>query len=124
MRMLDPRIHRKKLFYTMDCRAKPSLPRPSMSMLDAAKTWMPGTSPGMTYPAWYRSDLRLQLGVPIEIVEPAVVQIVRREAPAVAVQMIDGRLERHLRRPHLGLFQRHVAFLEIAARARQQMIEG
>src|SRR6266508_6874748 len=100
---------------------------------------MPGTSPGMTYPAWYRSDLRLQLGVPVEIVEPAVMQIVRREAPAVAVQMIDGRLERHLRRPHPGLFQRHVAFLEMSgraggdhvdrrraadARARQQMIEG
>ncbi len=46
MRMLDPRVHRKKLFYTMDCRAKPGLPRPSMSMLDAAKTWMAGTRPG------------------------------------------------------------------------------
>src|SRR5262249_2736756 len=64
-----------------------------------------------------RLALRLQLGVPVEVVEPALVQIVRREAPAVAVQMIDARLERHLRRPHLGLVQGHVALLEIARRA-------
>src|SRR5262245_55533719 len=53
--------------------------------------------------------------------------------------MIDGGLEWHLRRPHLGLGRRQVALLEIAgragrdhvdpgrvptARARQKMIEG
>ena len=47
-----------------------------------------------------------RLAVPIEIVEPAVVQIVGREQPAVAVQVVHARLERHLRRPHLGLRRR------------------
>ena len=47
-----------------------------------------------------RKGLRLQLGIPIEIIEPAFVQIVRREQPAVAVQVMHRRLERHLRGPH------------------------
>src|SRR6266852_7399633 len=60
----------------------------------------------------------IELGVPIEIVEPAVVQIVRRKQPAIAVQVVHARLERHLRRPHAGLVRRLVAFLEVARRAR------
>jgi hypothetical protein len=38
----------------------------------------------------------IELGVPIQIVEPAMVQIVRRKQPAIAVQVVHARLERHL----------------------------
>src|SRR5215471_1362318 len=81
---------------------------------------MAGTSPAMTYQLWAReigNALRIELGVPVEIIEPAVVQVVRRKTPAVAMQMIDGRLERHLRRIHLRLVRRQVALLQIARRA-------
>ena len=86
-----------------------------------------------------RRRLRIELGIPIEIVEPAVVQVVRRKQPAVAVQVLHRRLERHLRRPHLRLVRRQVALPQIArraggddvvpgrvaaARARHQVIEG
>jgi len=82
--------------------------------------------------------LRLQLGVPIQIVEPAFVEVVRREEPTIPVQVVHRRLERHLCRPHLGLVGREIALAQIAgragghhvvpgrvstARARQQMIE-
>jgi hypothetical protein len=82
--------------------------------------------------------LRLQLGVPIEIIEPALVQIVRWEKPPVPVQMVHRRLERHLCRPHLGFAGGEIALVQIAGRAggyhvipsrvstartRQQMIE-
>ena len=39
------------------------------------------------------SRLRIELGVPIEIIEPAIVQIVRREQSAVAMQLMHGRRE-------------------------------
>src|SRR5690349_18853309 len=45
---------------------------------------------------------RIELGVPVQIIEPAVVQIVRRKQSAVAVQVLHRRLERLLRRPHVG----------------------
>src|SRR6266536_4839519 len=82
--------------------------------------------------------LRLEYRIPIEIVEPALVQVVRREQPAVAMQVMHAGLERHLRRPHAGFGGRQVALPEIAvraggdhvdpggmpaARARQQMVE-
>ena len=35
--------------------------------------------------------LRLQLGIPVEIVHPALVQVVGREGPPVVVQVVDGR---------------------------------
>src|SRR5215813_3400652 len=60
---------------------------------------------------------RLELGIPIEIVEPAVVQVVRREQPSVAVQVMHAWLERHLRRPHVRLGRRHVALPQVARRA-------
>src|ERR1700751_3464985 len=81
----------------------------------------------------------MELGIPVEIIEPAVVQIVRREQPAVAVQVLHRRLERPLRGPHLALFRGQIALAQIArrasrddvvpggvaaARAGQQMIEG
>jgi len=56
---------------------------------------------------------RIELGVPVQIIEPAVVQVVRRQQPAVAVQVLHRRLERRLRR------NVRVA----AARARHQVIE-
>src|SRR6516165_5239936 len=46
--------------------------------------------------------LRLELGVPIEVVEPALVQVIRGKQAPVAMQMMHGWLERHLRRPHAG----------------------
>src|SRR6476469_5809473 len=93
----------------------------------------------MTSPPLRAKSLRLQLGVPIEIIEPAIVQIVRREQPAVLVQMMHRRLERHLRGPHLGFLRRQVALAQVAgregrhhvvpssmppARARQDVVEG
>src|SRR5262245_65099691 len=58
--------------------------------------------PGHDVSFWYaRSGLRLQLAVPVEIVEPALVQIIRRKPAAVAVQMIDARLEPQRRTPPL-----------------------
>src|SRR5450830_1592149 len=83
--------------------------------------------------------LRLQLGIPIEIVEPAFVQIVGRKQPAVAVQVMHRGLEWHLRWPHLGFAWRQAALAQIAgraggdhvvpggmpaARARDQMVES
>src|SRR4029079_6200607 len=81
----------------------------------------------------------LELGVPVEIIEPAFVQIIWREEPTVAVQVVHRRLERHLRWPHPRFVRREVAFAQIArragrndvvpgrvaaTRARQQVIEG
>ena len=40
--------------------------------------------------------LRIELGIPIEIIQPAIVQIVRREQPPVAVQLMHRRRERVL----------------------------
>ncbi len=83
--------------------------------------------------------LRIEFRIPVEIVEPAIVQIVRREQPSVAMQMMHARLERHLRREHARFLHRHAALAQItrragrddvvprrraAARARHQMIEG
>src|SRR5689334_7809495 len=62
------------------------------------------------------SFLRIELGVPIEIVEPAVVQIVRREQSAVAVQLVHRWRVGRLFREHLGLLRRQVALFQIAGR--------
>src|SRR5262245_27355850 len=69
--------------------------------------------------AWCRGRFRLwlELGIPIQVVEPALVQVVGRKQPSVAMQVLHARLERHLRRPHTGFARRHAALLEIAARA-------
>src|SRR6185437_3463623 len=91
-------------------------------------------------PQWEpRSGLRLEFGVPIKIIEPAVVQIVRREQAPVLVQVMHRRLIRHLRGPHPRLGRRQVALAQVtrrarrhhvvprrlaAARTRDQMIEG
>jgi hypothetical protein len=54
--------------------------------------------------------LWIELGVPVEIVEPAVVQVVRREQPAVAVQLVHGGCVGHLPREHFCLLRRQIAF--------------
>src|SRR5262249_43499804 len=81
----------------------------------------------------------LQFGIPIEIVEPALVQVIRGEQSTIPMQVMHGGLERHLRRPHPRFAGREVAFAQVAGRAsshdivpsgvptartRQQMIEG
>ena len=37
-----------------------------------------------------RTSLRLELGIPIEIVEPALMQVVRRKEPSIAMQLMHG----------------------------------
>src|SRR5829696_7778474 len=61
--------------------------------------------------------LRLELGVPVQIVHPALVQVVRREQAAVAVEVGEARGEGRLARPHLDLAREAVALPEIAGRA-------
>src|ERR1700691_1112055 len=58
------------------------------------------------YPAGRR--LLLQFAVPIEIVHPALVQIVGREQTAVLVHGGHGRLVRRGRRPHARERGQHV----------------
>jgi hypothetical protein len=52
---------------------------------------------------WHRRASRLQDGIPIEIIHPAFVQIIGRKPAAVLVQIVDGRLIGHPRRPHARL---------------------
>src|SRR5215216_2676425 len=47
-----------------------------------------------------RRSLRIELGVPVQIIEPAIVQVVRRKQPAVAVELMHRRRERVLPRKH------------------------
>src|SRR6185312_15486451 len=65
-----------------------------------------------------KSDgLRLQLRIPIQIIRPAFMQIVRREfAPAFA-QFGDGGLMRALTGMHAGLGRKPAALQEIAGAA-------
>src|ERR1700682_6742859 len=60
--------------------------------------------------------LWIELGIPVQIIEPAVVQIVRREQPAVAMQLVHRRRERGLPRKHPGLLRRQVSLAQIAWR--------
>src|SRR5258705_13068254 len=57
--------------------------------------------------------LRIELGIPVQIVEPAVVQIVRREQPAVASQLMNRPRERGLPRKHPRLVRRQVSLAQI-----------
>src|SRR5579863_8927998 len=60
--------------------------------------------------------LWIELGVPVQVVEPAVVQIVRREQPAVAMKLMHGGGKRRLPRKHPRLLRRQVSFSQIAGR--------
>src|SRR5260370_32004836 len=53
--------------------------------------------------------LRIEFGIPIKIIQPAVVQIVRREQPAVAMQLMHRGCERQLPRKHPSLLRRQVS---------------
>src|SRR6266702_2283400 len=66
-----------------------------------------------------RPTLRIELGVPIEIIQPAVVQIVRWEQPPVAVQLMHGGRERVLPREHPRLLRRQIALAQVTRRARR-----
>src|SRR5690606_14381117 len=83
---------------------------------------LPTPWPGLTRPSRARhatsraagTSLRLELGIPVEIVEPAVVQVVGREQPSVAVQLEHRRPVRHLERPHARVPRHRAALLEVA----------
>ena len=62
-------------------------------------------------------ELRFEFRIPIEEIEPTLVEIIRREAAAVIVQVLDGRLKRHVHRPHVQLLAGFVGLLEIAGGA-------
>jgi hypothetical protein len=55
--------------------------------------------------------------IPIQIIEPAFVQIIGRKAAAILVEIAYAWLIRHACRPHAGLGGQPVAFAEIAAGA-------
>src|SRR5271155_4747760 len=75
------------------------------------------------YPAGRR--LLLQFAVPIEIVHPALVQIVGREQAAVLVQVVYGRLVGLGRWPHARDRRQHVGFLQVAVGAgRDHVLPG
>src|ERR1700732_1460836 len=82
---------------------------------------------------------RRQDGIPIEIIHPAFVQIIRRKPAAVLVQIVDCWLIGHPRRPHARLAGAQIALAQIAVgtggddifpgrgaalRAGDEMVEG
>ena len=62
--------------------------------------------------------LRLELGIPVEIVEPAIVQVVGREQPPVAMQLEHRRAVRMLIGAHARIPRHLSALLKVARRAR------
>src|SRR4051812_35556998 len=83
--------------------------RPKKAMKAAATPYFmenPRWSPISSKPAAGRNDgdsSGLQLDVPVEIVEPALVQVVGREAAPVFLQLIGRRPLRRVARMHVGL---------------------
>jgi len=61
-----------------------------------------------------RGCLRLQLGIPVEVIEPAFVEIIGWEKSAVAVQFKDGRAIGLLFGPHPDFVGHLAPFREIA----------
>ena len=66
--------------------------------------------------------LRIELGVPIEVIEPAIVQVVWREQPAVAVKLMHRRCKRMLLRKHPRLLRREIALAQVTWRARRHHV--
>src|SRR6185312_6037193 len=64
-----------------------------------------------------RRALRIEFGVPIKIIQPAIVQIVRRKQSPVPMQLMHRRSERVLPRKHPRLLRRQIALAQIARRA-------
>src|ERR1700752_163316 len=61
--------------------------------------------------------LRIEFRIPVQIVEPAVVQVVRRKQPAVAMQLVHGGRVGRLSREHPRLLRRQIALAQITGRA-------
>src|SRR4051794_33479983 len=59
----------------------------------------------------------LQLDIPIEIIPPAGVEVIGREAPPMLLQLPAGRPERPPVEVHMRLKRRAAALAEIAGRA-------
>jgi len=66
--------------------------------------------------------LGFQFAIPIEIILPAIVQKVRREGPAVLMQLLHGRLKRRLGQFHAGGAQQPSALFQITGRTRSDDI--
>src|SRR5690606_5650353 len=64
-----------------------------------------------------RAGLRLQFDVPVEVVQPAPVQVVRRKAPAALLELVAGGPARAAPHGHARLLGRAAAFPEIAGGA-------
>src|SRR5262245_26391083 len=60
------------------------------------------------------SPLGFQLDIPIEIVAPALVQIIGREALAMVLQLPAGRPDRFALQVHMRLARRAATLLEVA----------
>src|SRR5690606_1118054 len=60
---------------------------------------------------------RIELGIPVQEVAPALVQEVRRERAAALLQLERGRGARLAQRPHAAFLRQAVALGEIAAGA-------
>src|SRR5688572_23829729 len=61
--------------------------------------------------------LSLQLDIPVEIIAPALVEVIGREAAAVILQLPTGRTDRLAVDRHVRLARGAPAFLEVARRA-------
>src|SRR5580692_10230430 len=61
--------------------------------------------------------LSLQLYVPVEVVEPAFVEVVGRELAAVFLQFVHGRAARMAARVHLGFARGAASLAQVAAGA-------
>lgn len=62
-------------------------------------------------------SLWIKLGIPVEIIHPAFVKIVRRKQPPVLVELIHARHDWPLEWKHLGFFGQGTALAQIARRA-------
>src|SRR5581483_8110148 len=60
------------------------------------------------------APLRIELSIPVEIIEPAVVEIVRRKQASIAVKLMHRRCKRLLLRIHPRLLWRQIALFQIA----------
>src|SRR3954447_7679689 len=64
-----------------------------------------------------RPASRVELDVPVEVVAPALVQVARREGPAVGAELVGGRHGRLGHRLHPALVRQAVALAQVAAGA-------
>src|SRR5262245_5980371 len=65
-------------------------------------------------PEAIENRLRLELGVPVEIVEPALVQVVGRKQPPIAMQLEHRGPIGHLPRLHAGVVGKMPTLAQIA----------